>query len=70
MLSYLSGRTENRDEIVQALSGLARECADAGRFAAACSYFENILALVDTPGEKAGCLLAMGQARAQSVIFL
>jgi len=36
MLSVLSQRTENTDEIVQALWGLAGECADVGKFAAAC----------------------------------
>lgn len=53
MLSILSRRTENRDEIVRMLWGLAGECADAGRFDAACGYCEKILVLVDTPGEKA-----------------
>ncbi len=62
MLSILSGGTENREKIVQALWGLAEECSEAGRFAAACGYYEKILVLVDAPGEKARCLLAMGQA--------
>jgi len=66
MLCVLSKRTENRDEIVQALWKLAGECADSGHFAAASGYCEKILALVDTTGEKAECLLAMGQARERS----
>ncbi|MBZ5499141.1 MAG: tetratricopeptide repeat protein [Acidobacteriia bacterium] len=66
MLSDLSQRTENTDEIVQALWGLAGECAAVGRFAAAYGYYQKILVLVDTTGEKAECLLAMGQAREQS----
>jgi len=66
MLSILSKRTENRDEIVAMIWEFARECSEAGRFAAACGYFEKILTLVDTPGAKAKCLLAMGQARERS----
>jgi hypothetical protein len=58
MLSFLSGRTENLAEIVQALSELAEECAAAGLFVAACGYYQKIIALVDSPGEKAECLLS------------
>jgi tetratricopeptide (TPR) repeat protein len=63
MLSVLSKRTENRDEIVQALWGLADECFEAGHYSAAYGYCEKILALVDTAGAIAECLLAIGQAR-------
>jgi tetratricopeptide (TPR) repeat protein len=62
MLSLISRRTENRDEIVQALWTLAEECSEGGYLDAATAYFEKILILADEPGEKAACLLAMGQA--------
>jgi tetratricopeptide (TPR) repeat protein len=61
MVSIISRRTENREEIVAMLWGLAGECADAGHNVAF-AYFDKILALVDAPGAKAECLLAMGQA--------
>jgi tetratricopeptide (TPR) repeat protein len=66
MLSILSQRTENRDDVVQALWGFAGECSEGGQFSAACGYYEKIFVLVDTTGEKAECLLAMGQARERS----
>jgi len=62
ILSILSRRTENANDIIGALWGFAEMCADAGRPAAAYRYFEKVLALVDTPNAKAECLLAMGQA--------
>jgi tetratricopeptide (TPR) repeat protein len=58
MLSVLSKRTENRDEIAKALWVIAGECAED----TAIGYYGKILLLVDAPREKAGVLLAMGQA--------
>ena len=66
MLSILSRGTENRDKIVQALRGLAGICSEAGHYSAAYGYCEKILDLVDAPGAKAKCLLAMGQSLEQS----
>jgi hypothetical protein len=56
MFAYLGGRTEDRNQIVKALWRLAEECSDVG---ASCAYYEKILLLVDTPAEKAECLLEM-----------
>jgi tetratricopeptide (TPR) repeat protein len=61
VLSALTQRTENGAEILQALWGLAGECAERGYPNAALGYYEKIIILVDTPGEKAGVLLEMGQ---------
>lgn len=61
MLAFFAGRAENRCEVIEALESLAYECAAEGRVATACSYFEKILDLVDSPEGTAWSLLAMGQ---------
>ncbi len=61
ILSVLTKHTENIHEIVQSLWAFAGECSQAGYFNAAIGYYEKIFLLVDKPGEKAECLLAMGQ---------
>jgi tetratricopeptide (TPR) repeat protein len=66
MLSFITKRTENRDEVRQMLEGLACECADKGYFDSACAYLEYILPLADTSEEKARVLLAMGQLHERS----
>jgi tetratricopeptide (TPR) repeat protein len=66
MFSFIVRRTENRDEVRRFLQGLFQECADNGRFEAACAYLERVLALLDSPDERAGCLLQMGQVREMS----
>jgi tetratricopeptide (TPR) repeat protein len=62
MFSILVRGTENTQAIVRGLRGLAQECWDNGLFRAAYAYLEKSLPLPDIPGDRAGCLLAMGQA--------
>lgn len=61
MFAFLVSRTENQEEILDALKSMACQCAAEGRVAAAHAYLAKILELVDKPEDKAGCLLGMGQ---------
>ena len=62
MYGILMKSTENPDKLILVLRGFADECLAHGRFGAACAYLEKSLPLVESPGDKASCLLMIGQA--------
>ncbi len=70
MVSFLSGRMEDKDRLAGALWGLVQECTDHGHFGAAFAYADRILAMAETPAEKALCFLKMGQAKEGTGDFL
>jgi tetratricopeptide (TPR) repeat protein len=57
--------TDRMAEVIEALRGFARECADKGYLEASCAYMEKALPLLDDPAGKAACLLSMGRIREQ-----
>ncbi|HTY63830.1 MAG TPA: tetratricopeptide repeat protein [Acidobacteriota bacterium] len=58
-------KTADVHSAIESLWQLTMDCVEAGYFIAACKYIEKILPLVDDPGDKAECLLKMGQALEQ-----
>jgi len=66
MFRLLLRQSESAEQIKQTLMVFARECAKSGYLAAACSYFERALSLSEAAGEKAACLLALGQTLERS----
>lgn len=61
MLAYFESRFADRHQILEALESMAYGCAAEGRVATARDYYEKILELVDSPGDRAIYILAMGQ---------
>src|SRR5215831_10270668 len=61
MFSILAKGAVNVEDLVESLWALSLDCFNEGYFAAAYEYAEKILTLADKPGEKAQCLLKMGQ---------
>jgi tetratricopeptide (TPR) repeat protein len=63
MYTVLSRRTDKGSEIIERMWELAQECSENGHHDAAYRYIVKILPLTETDGERAQCLLSMGQAR-------
>ncbi len=63
MYVILSRRTEKCSDMVERMWELAQECSENGYHDAAYRYIVKILPLTETDGERAQCLLSMGQAR-------
>jgi tetratricopeptide (TPR) repeat protein len=59
MYSFLVGRSESAEKLKEMLWGLVQECMGKGKTEAAYAYFDKVLSLADTSGEKVSCLAEM-----------
>jgi len=60
MLSFIAGRHEDPGHVADFLRGIAFECIDKGKLETARAYLEKVLLLIDSPSERAECLLHTG----------
>jgi Flp pilus assembly protein TadD len=61
MFSIFTHHTENSDQVAMNLRRAAEDCLNNGYYGAAFNCLEKALCILEDPGEKAECLLRMGQ---------
>jgi hypothetical protein len=61
VLATMRERCNDKKEIFNQLHGFVVECSNRGKNVSAHAYAEKMLLYAETAGEKAYCLLCMGQ---------